>query len=147
MKFNWALLFILLISILNFKCGGSDPTKQERVTKLLTQGGGKWLPSASSNAITLEGIDVEDELFQGFSISFTKNQFTVTGESPVWTSPDNWSFKDKKAKVLIRASDDREITIVSITSKELVIQMEWDQTTYGGRTKSLPGVYQFILNK
>jgi hypothetical protein len=129
-------------------CGGGDePTKQEKVTKLLTQNGGKWQPSIAANSITLEGTDVEDELFPDFEITFTKTQISTLGTSPVWPVSDTWTFKDKNADVIIRGSDDREITIVSISSTQLTIEMEWDQTTYGGRTKSLPGLYEFVLTK
>ena len=140
---------LFLLSLLTFfGCGGDEPTKQEKVTKLLTQNGGVWEPSAAANSITLEGIDVQDELFPDFQMTFTKTQITTPGTSPVWPASDTWIFKDKNADVLIRGSDDREITIVSVTSTELIIQMSWDQTTYEtGRTASLPGLYQFTLTK
>lgn len=143
--FNWvSFVFIIFLS----GCGGGDePTKIEKVTKLLTQGGGKWQPAPSANSITLEGTDVEDELFPDFEITFSKTQITTLGTSPVWPVSDTWTFKDKNADVIIRGSDDREITIVSINSSQLIIRMEWDQTTYGGRTSSLPGLYEFVLNK
>jgi hypothetical protein len=139
--------FILIVLLL-WRCGGGDePTKQEKVTKLLTQNGGNWQPSALANSITIDDIDVEDELFPDFEITFSKTQITTLGTSPVWPASDTWMFKDKNADVIIRGSDDREITIVSISSTQLIIEMEWDQTTYGGRTKSLPGLYQFVLTK
>jgi hypothetical protein len=138
--------FAFLIFLLG--CGGGDETtKQEKVTKLLTQGGGKWQPAATANSITLGGIDVEDELFPNFEITFSKTQISTLGTSPVWPVSDTWTFKDKNADVIIRGSDDREISIISINSSQLVIQMEWDQTTYGGRTSSLPGLYEFVLIK
>jgi hypothetical protein len=128
-------------------CGGEDLTKQQKVTRLLTKSGGKWQPSVATNAITLEGTDVQEDLFPDFEITFTKTQILTPGTSPVWPASDSWTFKDKNADVIIRASDGREITIVSVSSTELIIQIEWDQTTYGGRVASLPGVYQFTLNR
>lgn len=148
----------VLLSIALWSCGGSEPTKQEKVTKLLIQKGGTWKPSAASNAITLDGAnDVKDELFPGMEMQFSKGVITtsgdhpywdqITGDNPIWPASDTWTFKDKKADVLIRGSDGREITIVSVSSKELVIEIEWSETTYGGRTVSLPGLYQFTLTK
>jgi hypothetical protein len=111
-------------------------------------------------------MDVKEELFPGLTMKFTASQIIVTGSSatptgvsPVWFydennpdapyTPDTWSFKDTNkqiADVIKRGSDGREITIVKISSTELIIQMEWDQTTYG-RTASLPGIYEFTLTK
>jgi hypothetical protein len=143
--FTWVSIALIIFL---WSCGGGDePTKQEKVTKLLTQGTGKWQPAPSANSITLDGTDVEDELFPDFEITFTKTQITTPGASPVWPVSDTWTFKDKNADVIIRGSDDREIKIVSISSSQLIIQMEWDQTTYGGRTSSLPGLYKFVFNK
>jgi hypothetical protein len=143
----------LLLVFALLSCGSDEPTKQEKVTKLLTQNGGRWEASGGANSITMDGEIVPDDFFpSGFSITFTKKTFTTTGNSPIWAasnSPasDSWFFKDKDAEVLIRTSDDREITIVSISSSELILQMEWDQRTDNGRVKSLPGTYQFVMGK
>jgi len=158
---NIATIFLFCLLILAACKDDAEPSKQEKVTKLLTQNGGQWKPSTATNSITVEGIDVKDELFPGFDMQFTNDpakQLITSGDSPfwndatgnhpIWPATDTWSFKDENADVLIRGSDSREITIVSITETELIIQIEWDQTTFDfGRTASLPGVYEFILTK
>lgn len=141
--------FLILFCFLFFvNCGGSDPTPEEKVTKLLIKGDGTWEPSSAANSITVEGIDVKEDLFAGFTIRFTKDKIFTTGTSPVWLREDTWHFKEgSKATIIIRGMDDREIPIAEISSTQLKISLEWDQTTFGGRKASLPGLYEFILDK
>jgi len=157
--------FFLFSLIVITACKEDEPSQQEKYTQLLTQNGGQWSPAAGSNAIILEDIDVTDELFPGFTVKFTSDLITVTGTSltpsgisPVWFSPDDpdmpytpdtWGFKDPNVNVadVIEVGSGREITIVSITATELVLQMEWDGDPTYGRTSSLPGVYTFTLTK
>ena len=129
-------------------CGGSDPTAEEKVTKLLTSGDGTWEPSSASNSITVDGIDVKQDLFPGFTLKFTKDKIFTTGTSPVWLREDTWHFKEgSKGRILVRGMDDKEISIAEISSTQLKISLEWDQTTFGSRKASLPGLYEFILDK
>jgi hypothetical protein len=128
---------------------GPELTKEERATKLLTSGGGTWAPSATSR-VTMDGIDVTDDFFSGFSITFAEGTFTTAGTSPMFLRDDTWTFKDKSATVIVRGQDQKEITIVELTKTKLVMTLEWDQTTYedeGGRKRSLPGEYEFVLTK
>lgn len=150
MKNHSTLAFasFIFICFLGSACKGDDPTKVEKYTKLLSQSGGQWEPAVGADAITLDGIDVQDEFFTGFTIKFTETQIITTGTSPLWVTPDTWSFQDEKAEVIVRGSDYPPLTVVSLTATELVIEMEWTETTYeGGRVASLPGVYTFILSK
>ena len=129
---------------------GSDPapTEAERVTRLLTQDGGKWnLPA--TGGVVVEDVDVTQDLFSGFSITFAEGTFTTTGNSPVWERQDTWHFKDDSATVIIRGQDDKEIAITSISDDQLVLTLDWDQETYddSGRMKSIIGTYKFTLNK
>lgn len=150
-----SLIFIwcLLASLEACKSKSSDPepelTEQEKVTALLTGGTATWTPPASG--ITLAGIDVTAEYFQGFTIQFTATQLTTTGTTPVWLRLDTWQFKEGSSSIIIRGQDNKEVTIESISETELKLTLEWDQTTYappsGGRTKSLPGLYTFVMNK
>jgi len=147
---------LLFSATLFFSCGEDEPTKQEKVTKLLTQDGGLWMASGSATSIILEGIDVKDELFPGLKMTFTKEMINTSGNSPywnangnnpIWPASDTWKFKDKNADVLI-CGDGREIVILSIKATQLVFQIEWNgEITSAGRTKSLPGLYEFTLEK
>lgn len=143
-----SILTVVSLTIITSCDDGPTLTKVEKATKLLTQNGGTWSPGAST--ITLEGVDVTDEFFDGFTITFAEGTFSTTGTSPMWLPEDTWSFKDQAATVMARGQDDKEITIIELTKTKLVFTIEWDQTTYeddGGRKKSLPGTYEFVLTK
>jgi len=150
MKLTVLLVGICLL-LTTCKNKKDDPTpaeksEQEKVTALLTAGAGTWAP-ASSNGITLEGIDVAEEFFNGFTIRFTATEIITTGTTPVWLRLDTWVFKQGSSTVIIRGQDSKEVAIESISETELRLTLEWDQTTFGGRVKSLPGRYQFVLSK
>jgi hypothetical protein len=146
-----AVLAIFYLSALS-GCKKDDPkpkqTEADKVTKTLTSNGGTWTPSSSTAAITIDGTDVTQDLFPGFSITFSENTFTTTGTSPVWLRKDTWHFKDETAKIIIRGQDSKEITISEVSESQLKLTLTWDETTYDeGRKKSLAGNYEFILNK
>lgn len=132
-------------------CGG-DPepaplTEVQKVTNLLTENGGTWEP-ASSAGVSIDGVDVTEDLFAGFSITFLDNTLTTTGTSPVWLRQDTWTFKDESAKVITRGQDNKEITITEISASQLKLTLSWDETTTdGGRKHSLKGKHEFVLNK
>jgi hypothetical protein len=145
-----AILVLFYIVVLS-GCKKDDPkprlTEAQKVTQVLTSSGGTWTPAAS-NAITIGGIDVTQDLFANFSITFSANTFTTTGTTPVWLRQDTWHFKDATANTIIRGQDGKEITITEISDTQLKLSLTWDQTTYEeGRAKSLAGTYEFILNK
>ena len=150
--FQLAMAALFLASSMLGSCGGSDPepaapTEAEKVTRLLTDNGGKWAPTGAAG-ITVDGIDVTEELFPDFSITFQEETFTTTGTSPVWLRQDTWSFKDQTAKVIVRGQDSKEITITEVSATQLKLTLEWEQTTHsGGRQASLKGKHEFILSK
>ncbi len=131
-------------------CKKDDPkpvlTEAQKVTQMLTSNGGTWNPASSG--VVVNGIDVTQDLFPGFSITFSENTFTTTGTSPVFLRHDTWSFKDETAKVMVRGQDGKEMTIIEISDNVLKFTLAWDQTTYeGGREKSLAGNYEFTFSK
>jgi hypothetical protein len=123
-------------------------TEVEKTTELLTAGSGTWTPAATAG-VTVDGLDVTEDLFNGFTIAFQANKIITTGTSPVWLREDTWSFKDENARIIIRGQDNKEITIEEISEGELQLTLEWDQTTYaeGGKVKSIPGTFVFTLSK
>jgi hypothetical protein len=152
--FRFVSLFsLLLLPIIYMACSGSEPdpvvekTEKEKVTEMITASGAAWTTSASSG-ITVDGVDVTEDLFENFSITFGDGTYTTTGTTPVWQRSDTWSFKDDTAKSIIRG-DGKEVTITSVSATQLKLTLTWDQTTYeeGGRKRSIPGVYSFTLNK
>lgn len=130
-------------------CKPDEPTltPEQRVTKILTEEGGTWtLPSVAG--VTVDGLDVTQDLFPGFSITFGEGTLTTTGTTPVWLRQDTWSFKDETATVIIRGQDSKEIAISEITNDQMILTLEWEHETFqGGRAKSIKGTYQFVLQK
>jgi hypothetical protein len=141
-------IFVLTLGFV-MSCKTDEPTltAEQRVTKILTDNGGKWnLPSAAG--VTVDGLDVTQDLFPGFSITFGEGTLATTGTTPVWLRQDTWSFKDEAANVIIRAQDNKEITISEITDDQLILTLEWEHETFeGGRAKSIKGTYQFALER
>lgn len=142
-------VFAIISIALMTSCKSDEPTltAEQRVTKILTENGGTWsLPSVAG--VTVDGMDVTQDLFKGFSITFGDGTLTTTGTTPVWLRNDTWSFKDETATVIIRGQDSKEITISEITADQLILTLAWDKETFeGGRTKSIKGIYQFALQK
>ena len=140
---------VVAVAIIASACGGDDPTQPtqtQKVTQMLTSSGGTWTP-ATVTGVTVDGVDVTDELFSGFTITFLDGTYTTAGTTPVWPSQDTWRFKDETATVIIRGLDQKEITITEISASKLTLSLEWSETTYGGRKSSLKGNHEFNLNK
>lgn len=150
LNYTLAIVTVALLTVLT-GCKGSDPgpelTPVEKVTQMLTSGGGKWnVPSTAG--VIVDGQDVTQDLFPSFYITFTDGALSTPGNSPVWLASDTWHFKDESATVIIRGQDNKEITIKEITDDQLILSLRWDQETYGdGRTKSIVGTYDFVMSK
>jgi len=145
------LLGVTLITVGMLSGCSSDPdpappTAVEKVRGMLTANGGTWTPAATSGVL-VDGTDVTDDLFPGFTITFQASTLTTTGSSPVWLRQDTWSFKDESAGIIIRGQDQREIIIEEISETELKLTLEWPETTSGGRPHSLKGKHEFFLSK
>ena len=129
--------------------GGSDPapkTEADKRTEILTSGDATWTP-ATTAGVTVDGTDVTDELFAGFTITFNDGTYTTPGTSPVWPAQDTWRFKDESATVIIRGSDEKEVTITQISATQLTLTLDWPlTTTKSGRSNSLKGKHVFTLN-
>lgn len=141
---------MLTLTVILAACGGSDPepppTEAEKVTEILLSGDAKWTPPPTAG-VTVDGTDVTNDLFAGFSITFQDGTYTTTGTSPVWPAQDTWRFKDETAKVIIRGADEKEVTITEITSSQVKLTLDWPTTTTSsGRQHSLKGLHVFTLN-
>ena len=142
-------MIAVAVTLIASACRGDDPapvSQTEKVSQLLTANGGTWTPAASLG-VTIDGVDVTNELFSGFSITFMNDTYTTTGTSPVWPSEDTWTFRDDAATNIVRGEDQKEVTITEISATRLKLTLEWPETTYGGRKSSLKGKHEFILNK
>lgn len=147
-------LSIALLSVLIVFSGckkddvAPQKTEIEKTTELLTAGSGTWTPAPTAG-VTVDGLDVTEDLFKGFTIAFQGDKIITTGTTPVWLREDTWSFKDETARIILRGQDNKEIIIEEISEDELQLSLEWDQTTYaeGGKLKSIPGTFVFTLSK
>jgi hypothetical protein len=143
------LVVVTLLSIVllnSCKKDDPSPTAVQKVTRILTADGGTWSPP-STGGVTIDGIDVTQDLFDGFSITFSDGALATTGSSPVWLREDTWRFKDATATVILRGQDDKEIILEEVTKDQIKFSLEWDQTTTDGRSRSLKGKHVFTLNK
>jgi len=134
---------ILLLLICSFAHCKKEPeiTEQERITRLLVEGG-NWSPQQ----IAADGVDVL-ELFENFTLRFqANNTYTSTGETPIWARSGAWTFTDENAKAF-RKEDDNIVEIISISNTGMVLRLTWDETTYkDGRSASISGVHEFVMN-
>jgi hypothetical protein len=148
MKIFAASLVVAFLLVLSAcKKDDAKPTEQQRITTLLTKGTGKWIPSASGG-VTVEGLDVTEDLFKDFTITFTADKLFTTGTTPVFLREDTWHSKEGNPSIILRGQDDKEITIEAISETELQLSLEWDQTTYEeGRQRSIPGTVVFAMSK
>jgi hypothetical protein len=144
---TFAISILALGLVMSCKPDEPTLTAEQRVTKMLTENGGQWsLPSVAG--VTVDGLDVTQDLFKNFSMTFGEGTLSTTGTTPVWLRQDTWSFKDESATVIIRGQDNKEITISEITEDQLILTMEWEYETFeGGRMKSIKGTHQFALEK
>jgi hypothetical protein len=145
---TYAIVAFLFFSLSCSKKDDAKPTEQQRITKLLTNGTGTWSPSTTAG-VTVDGLDVTEDLFKDFTITFTEDKLFTTGTTPVFLREDTWQFKDETGAVILRGQDDKEIKVEAISENELQLSLEWDQTTYeeGGRIRSIPGTVVFTMNK
>lgn len=130
---------ILLVALGLFSCN-DEPTPAEKTEALLISG--IW----SNPVVTVDGIDQSD-LYQIFTITFTKTNYTTAGGSPLWLSSGTWAFKDENAKVLI-LDGSHEVPINEITETNLELVVQNDNTTFkSGRVNSVKGANKFRLTK
>jgi hypothetical protein len=156
-----SLICLLAMAFVFVHCGSDDPdpeppielTPEEEVKALLTNDGtaATWSPPSATSGVLVDGIDVTEELFPGFSLTFNQNgTLTTTGTTPVWLRSDTWVFvAGKEGREFTRGQDDKVVKITDISASELKLTLEWDTTTYGpgGRQHSLKGTYEFTLKK
>jgi hypothetical protein len=134
-------IVLLVCSIILFaSCDKEDnPTVQETQLKKLEAK--TW----SVQSVQIDGVD-HTSLFQGMTLTITKNSFTSTNGGSVWPSSGTWGFTDEQASAILR-NDNTTITIESISESQLRLSLNWSETTFGpGRKKSISGSHVFDFN-
>lgn len=136
---NAPILIAVLLTIASCKEDPISITETERVTKLLTNG--TW----SLSSVLVDDTEAS-ELFEDFSITFTKTDYTTTGTTPVWERNGMWSFVNADSPTQFIRDDDVVVTIASIEEKMLTLELLWStQTISGGRQLSIKGKHVFVL--
>src|SRR5436190_340979 len=91
-----SVLALIATALVLVHCGGDDdppnppvvePTPEETVRGFLTNDGttATWSPASTTSGIVVDGIDVTEQLFPGFSLTFNNNgTLTTAGTTPVW---------------------------------------------------------------
>lgn len=120
--------------------GGDDTPPAPDVQALLTSG--TW----KVKSVTVDGLNKND-LFPGFTVSFTATGFTSTNGIPVWPASGTWSFTDAEKKSMTR-NDGTTVTLEAISATDLSLKLQWTKNTLaGGKLTSIAGTHVFTLNK
>lgn len=131
---------IVLFAALSISSCNDEPTVAEKVEGMLVSVA--W----SKPIVTVDGID-QSNLYQDFSITFTKTNYTTSGGSPLWSPTGTWAFKDESAKALL-LDGTREVQINEITGTNLELAVQNNNTTFkSGRVNSIIGKNVFRLKK
>ena len=133
-------MFSILIAAMVISGCDNAPSATEKVEGMLVSVA--W----SKPIVTVDGID-QSNLYQDFTITFTKTNYTTSGGSPLWSPSGTWIFKDESAKVL-KLDGKQEIQINEITGTNLELAVQNNNTTFkSGRVNSIIGKNVFRLSK
>jgi len=142
--FNYLFSLLIMISLITFSnCGDTKkdpvPTEAEKTTKLLTAATWKL------QSLTIDGVS-DNNFFKGLTITFSATGYTTTNGDPIWPASGTWDYADGPTSARkIKRNDNVEVTIDEITASNLTLSLQWDKTTTGGRTSSIPGKHIFKL--
>lgn len=135
--------FLLIVSLLltTTACKDDAPTltEAEQVTKLLTNG--MW----SLSSVLIDDTQADD-LFENFSLTFTKTGYTTTGTTPVWPRTGAWNFTNPDEPDQFIRDDEVKVDIISLSKNSLTLELNWTkETIVGGRLQSIKGKHVFVL--
>jgi hypothetical protein len=140
-KYQNGFISFLLIPFLFCSCDeeAKPKTKAEAAIELLCKG--DWHVSS----IQVDGFDRSD-LFENFSLTFTKTGYTTTGTTPVWPRTGAWSFTNSDEPDQFMREDEVKVDIISLEEDSLTLELTWTkQTIVGGRLQSIKGKHVFVL--
>jgi len=140
MKNSFALKLAVLSIILIFNgCKKETVSPLENAQNLLISGIWK-IKSATVDNQTVT-------VYDGMTITFTKAAYTTTNGGSLWPPSGTWEFLGGNKDLILR-DDGLEITIIKLTSTELIMGFLWDDTIYdGGRTESVGGEHRMTFGK
>jgi PBP1b-binding outer membrane lipoprotein LpoB len=138
-KTKISMVAILLAAAFISGCH-DEPSVSEKVEGMLVSV--TW----NKPVVTIDGID-QSNLYQDFTITFTKTNYSTSGGSPLWPTSGTWKFTDETAKA-IRLDENKEVQINEITETNLELAIQNDNTTFkSGRINSVKGINKFRLIK
>ena len=121
-------------------CGGGpspSETDQEKAIKNLS---GSWKLSGGGS-IKVDGKDESDQ-YPGFTLSFTKTNYSTTNGGKLFEASGTWEWKDGKTDKLMTLGT-KQITITELTESKLVFEF-----TFGGAVAAgTKGSYVVTLTK
>ena len=123
-------------------CGnkGDDPSPVDEMRTVLTSG--TW----NLQTVSVVGVD-QTAVYTGLTLRFTNTNFTATNGRVIWPASGTWQFSDETGKIIQR-NDGLLITIETAISSNLVLKLDWDETTLGsGRVASVEGAHTFNFTK
>ena len=136
--FSTLILFASCFSF--YFCKENEETTPNETLALLSSG--TW----HIVNVTVDGVNRND-LFTGFTLTFSPEAYTSTGGEPIWTPSGTWAFVNSTTSTITR-DDGIVVTITSLTDTNLKLTLQWDQTTLGGgRIDSIRGEHAFEFNK
>ena len=128
---RYATMLLLILS----SCEKNEETSLQRTDRLLKSVTWKL------DKLTIDDIE-EPLLYSGMTIVFSKDIYTSDNAEPVWPLLGLWTLENETT--LVR-DDGIAVNIQSIEPSRLVLMLQWNKTTFGGRGNSVTGMHVFEL--
>jgi hypothetical protein len=136
------LTLFVLSSLFIVSCSKHDKTGAEQSTSTLTGASGSvWTVSS----VMVDNVD-KTSMYQGMTLSFTATTYSTTNGKVVWPASGTWSFAASDGKVIVR-DDGVNVTVSQISNTNLVLELDWAKTTFGGRVSSVTGHHIFSFTR
>ena len=136
-----SLAFCVLTTLFIIGCKkNNDKTGAELNTATLI-GSSSWKISS----VMVDNVD-KTTMYTGMTLTFATDSYTTSNGKVVWPASGKWSFETSEGKV-IRRDDGLEITVSSIASDKLTLELDWASTTYGGRLSAMQGHHVFKFTR
>src|SRR5882672_7768402 len=136
--FSTLILFVSCFSF--YSCKENEETAPNETLALLSSG--TWHIAN----VTVDGV-IRNDLFTGFTLTFSHEAYASTGGHPVWSASGTWAFANSTSSAITR-DDGTVVTITSLTGTNLKLTLQCDQTTLGGgRIDSISGEYIFEFSR
>jgi hypothetical protein len=131
-------LFLFILTVTIDSCKKDLPNVLDVNRQLLTTR--TW----EINTVTVDGVE-KTAAFAGLTLSFQDGSYSTSHGTVVWPASGTWTFKDDSGSLILR-NDNIEITITSITARQLVLELVWNKNTLGsGRVGSIAGKHVFTF--